>query len=42
MLGTTAVIEDEVLAVNVAEVVPSVTLVAPVRFEPVIVTCWPV
>jgi hypothetical protein len=41
VLGTTAVIDDAVLIVNVAEVVPSITLVAPVTFEPVIVTCWP-
>jgi hypothetical protein len=41
MLGTTAVIEDEVLTANCVEVVPSMTLVAPVTFEPVIVTCCP-
>jgi hypothetical protein len=41
MLGTMAVIDDEVLTANVAEVAPSMTLVATVKFEPVIVTCWP-
>ena len=34
-------IEDAVLTVNSAEVVPSMTLVAPLKVDPVIVTCWP-
>jgi hypothetical protein len=41
MLGTTAVIEVGVLTVNLAELGPRPTLVAPVKFEPVIVTSWP-
>ena len=41
MLGTVAVILVGELMVNLAEAVPSSTPVAPPKFEPVIVTCWP-
>jgi hypothetical protein len=41
IVGTTAEISVDELRVKFGEVVPSLTAVTPVKFEPVIVTSWP-
>jgi len=41
MLGTVALTWVEEMTANTADVVPSLTAVTPVKFEPVIVTSWP-